>query len=88
MSSEPPPKRQTEPTLVIDRSLLPPIVQAVADAYPELPPDLIVTDPADQDAPPPTLVPCPTCQRCPDCDGSTVVTIERRSEILRKETGL
>lgn len=89
---KPPPRKQTDPTLAIDRDKLPPVASALIERaaafYPELPPDLIVTDPADAEDMPPTQVACPSCQRCPSCGGTHLVTIEQRSALLRKETGL
>lgn len=83
--SEGPKRTSTEPTLVMDRSRLLP-----APELREQLPDLIVTDPHDDEdeAVPQTEVACPTCQRCQDCRGTHTVSIEARSRLLRKETGL
>ena len=75
--SGPPPRRISDPTLVIDLQNV--ISERARAAF--------AASLRDEDVVP-TEVACPTCQRCPDCGGTHMVTKDMRSALLRKETGL
>ncbi len=79
-SNDGPQRKETSPTLVIDRSKLPPVsTRLLADLDPDHPETraLMVRAMNDHDEIE-TLIPCPgPCRDCPCCLGARMVTVAR-----------